>query len=74
MLADTYIPVLILTHMLSTCISYCEPNRLYTIWNTLCRPLPDEDDDFEEPLLAVAGGERATYHAIHWLDIQKVCA
>ena len=52
--------------MLSMCISYCEPNKLYTISNTLCRPLPDEDDDdFEEPLLAVAGGERATYHAIH---------
>ena len=51
--------------MLSMCISYCEPKKLYTISNTLCRPLPDEDDDFEEPLLAVAGGERATYHAIH---------
>ena len=29
--------------------------------NLLCRPpLPGEDDDFEEPLLAVAGGEKAT--------------
>ena len=51
--------------MLSMCISYCEPNKLYTISNTLYRPLADEDDEFEEPLLAVAGGERATYHAIH---------
>ena len=25
--------------------------------NTLCSALPDEDDDFEEPLLAVAGEE-----------------
>ena len=38
---------------------------MYIISNALCSALPDEDDDFEEPLLAVAGGEKATYHAIN---------